>query len=107
MKNDYMVGTRLPKHLVRDLERIEQAEQADRSTTVRKLLAHAIDQWKLDHYATEYGHGKLSLARAAHEANVSLWEFQSYVRDHKITAQYDQEEFEHDLKTIYGRIAKS
>jgi len=35
-------GTRLPDTVVRDLEAIEQVEQADRSTTVRKLLSRAI-----------------------------------------------------------------
>jgi predicted HTH domain antitoxin len=59
----------------------------------------------LEHYATQYGQGKLSLARAAREAGVSLWEMQSYVREQKIPAQYDHEEFEHDLKAIYGRLA--
>ena len=42
MKKDQMVGTRLPNTLVRDLETIEEIEQSDRSTTVRKLLHRAI-----------------------------------------------------------------
>jgi hypothetical protein len=42
MKKEQMVGTRLPDTVVRDLEAIEQVEQADRSTTVRKLLSQAI-----------------------------------------------------------------
>jgi hypothetical protein len=49
MKKERMVGTRLPETVVRDLEAIEQVEQADRSTTVRKLLSRAIEDWKLDH----------------------------------------------------------
>lgn len=104
MKQYTMVGARLPKELVRDLEAIEQAEQSDRSTTVRKLLAAAIDRWKLDYYAHQYGRGKVSLARAAREAGVSLWEMQSFVREQKIPAQYDREDFEHDLRTIYERL---
>ncbi len=69
-----MVGTRLPLDLVRELELIENVEQADRSTTVRRLLSKAIQQWKLEHYVRLYGDGKLTLARAAREAGVSLWE---------------------------------
>jgi hypothetical protein len=45
-----MVGSRLPPELIRDLEMIEKAEQSDRSTTVRKLLARATREWKLEHY---------------------------------------------------------
>lgn len=104
MKHETIVGTRLPKGLVRALEQIERIEQSDRSTTVRKLLSHAIDQWKLDYYAKQYGQEKISMARAARDAGVSIWEMQSYLRAHKIPAQYDREELEHDLKTIYARL---
>lgn len=97
-----MVGTRLPETIVRDLETIEEAEQADRSTTVRKLLYRAIQDWKLDHYARLYGDGKLTLARAAREAGVSLWEMMDHTRTKKIAAQYDLEDFQRDLKIVYA-----
>jgi predicted HTH domain antitoxin len=103
MKHEHMVGMRLPKALVRELERIEAAERADRSTTLRKLLTKAIEDWKLEHYAQQYGNGKLSLARAAREAGVSLWEFQDYVRAHKVPVQYDGADLEHDLNTIHAQ----
>ena len=100
MKKEQMVGTRLPDTVVRDLEAIEQVEQADRSTTVRKLLSRAIQDWKLDHYSRLYGRGKLTLARAAGEAGVSLWEMMDYLKSNKIAAQYDLEDFQRDLKTV-------
>jgi predicted HTH domain antitoxin len=99
MRKEQMVGTRLPDTVVRDLEAIEEVEQSDRSTTVRKLLSRAIQDWKLDHYSRLYGSGKLTLARAAREARVSLWEMMDYVKNKKITAQYDFEDFQRDLKT--------
>ena len=100
MRKEQMVGTRLPDTVVRDLEAIEEVEQSDRSTTVRKLLSRAIQDWKLDHYSRLYGSGKLTLARAAREAGVSLWEMMDYVKSKKITAQYDFEDFQRDLKTV-------
>ena len=87
MKKEQMVGTRLPETVVRDLEAIEQVEQSDRSTTIRKLLSRAIQDWKLEHYSRLYGGGKLTLARAAREAGVSLWEMMDHVKTRKITAQ--------------------
>src|SRR5438876_6818791 len=74
MKKEQMVGTRLPETVVRDLEAIEQVEQSDRSTTVRKLLSRAIQDWKLHHYSRLYGSGKLTLARAARGARGSIWD---------------------------------
>ena len=47
MKQECMVGARIPKTLVKALERIERAEETDRSTTVRKLLTRAIQDWNL------------------------------------------------------------
>lgn len=106
MRKEQMVGTRLPQDLVRELERIERTEQSDRSTTVRKLLARAIGEWKLDHYARLYGDGKLTLARAARDAGVSLWEMMDYVRSRKISVQYDLRDFEQDLKSVYARVRR-
>src|SRR2546422_40870 len=107
MKKEQMVGTRLPETIVRDLETIEEAEQSDRSTTVRKLLYRAIQDWKLDHYARLYGDGRLTLARAAREAGVSLWEMMDYTRTKKIAAQYDLEDFQRDLKIVYAGAKRS
>ena len=104
MKKEQMVGTRLPSELVRELAFIEEVEQSDRSTTVRRLLSKAIQQWKLEHYVRLYGDGKLTLARAAHDAGVSLWEMMDYARARKVPAQYDLEELQRDLGTIYGSL---
>jgi predicted HTH domain antitoxin len=97
MKHETMIGTRLPRELVRELERIERTEHTDRSTTVRKLLGNAVGQWKLEQAGKEYGQGRSSVARAARDAGVPVWEMIAYLRLHKISVQYDQEEFNHDL----------
>ena len=100
MKKERVVSTRLPLDLVRELELIEAVEQSDRSTTVRRLLSKAIQQWKLEHYARLYGDGKLTLARAARDAGVSLWEMMDYARARKVPAQYDLDDLNRDLGTI-------
>ena len=99
-----MVGTRLPLELLSELELIEDVEQSDRSTTVRRLLSKAIRQWKFDHYVRLYGEGKLTMARAAREAGVSLWEMMDYARTAKIPAQYDLEDLQRDVGMIYGSL---
>ena len=100
MKKDRMVGARLPLDLVQELELIEGVEQSDRSTTVRRLLSKAIVQWKLDHYAGLYGEDKLTLARAAREAGVSLWEMMEHTRARKVAVQYGLEDLRQDVGTI-------
>ena len=107
MKKEQMVGARLSSELVRELELIEDAEQSDRSTIVRRLLSQGVQQWKLEHYVRLYGDGKLTLARAARDAGVSLWEMMDYARTRKVPAQYDLEDFERDLGTIHGSLGVS
>ena len=107
MKKEQMVGARLPPELVRGLELIEDVEQSDRSTTVRRLLSQAIRQWKLEHYVRQYGDGKLTLARAARDAGVSVWEMMDYARARKVPAQYDLEDLERDLGTIRRSLGVS
>ncbi len=86
------------------MELIEDVEQSDRSTTVRRLLSKAIQQWKLEHYARLYGDGKLTLARAARDAGVSLWEMMEYARARKVPVQYDLEDLNRDLGTIQKNL---
>ena len=105
MRKEQMVGSRLPMELIRDLEMIERIEQSDRSKTVRKLLFKATRDWKMEYFATQYAQGKVSMARAATEAGVSLWEMMEYLRWKKIPSQYDFEEWERDLETVRGRVA--
>ena len=107
MKKEQMVGARLSPELVRSLELIGDVEQSDRSTIVRRLLSQAIQQWKLEHYVRLYGDGKLTLARAARDAGVSLWEMMDYARARKVPAQYDLEDLERDLGTIHGSLGVS
>jgi predicted HTH domain antitoxin len=105
VKKDQMVASRLPQELVRDLELIERYEQTDRSTTVRKLLSRGVAEWKLDFYGRQYGEGAMTLAKAAQEAGVSLWEMMDYARQRKIAAQYDLEDLQQDLETALGKAS--
>ncbi|MBI4287517.1 MAG: UPF0175 family protein [Chloroflexi bacterium] len=106
MKKEQMVGSRLPLELLKDLEMIERLEQTDRSTTVRKLLYRAVGEWKVEYFARQYGNGKLSLAKAAEESGVSLWEMVDYARQKKIASQYDLEEWRKDVQTVLRRVGK-
>ncbi len=103
---EQMVGSRLPENLIKDLELIESVEQTDRSTTIRKLLAKATREWKLQHFATQYAQGKASTSKAAADAGVSVWEMLEYLKQKKVPAQYDVEEFEQDLKAVAARVPK-
>ena len=54
----------------------------------------------LERCARQYGEGKVTLARAAREGGVSLWEMMDCVRARKVPAQYEVEDLKRDLERI-------
>ncbi|MEM3489726.1 MAG: UPF0175 family protein [Nitrososphaerota archaeon] len=81
-------------------------EQTDRSTVLRKLLYKAIAEWKKEYAAKLYSEGRITLERAAMEANVSVREMMEYLKHKKIPAQYDIEDLEEDMRNFYKRMAE-
>lgn len=61
---------------------------------------------KCSNAARLYQENKVTLARAAEDAGVSVREMMEYLRQKKIPMQYDLEDFEKDLRGIYARSGK-
>jgi predicted HTH domain antitoxin len=106
MKKGELVATRLPGNLVSDLKKIENVEQSDRSTVLRKLLYRAVTDWKKEYAARLYAEGKLTLERAAMDSGVSVREMLEYLKTRKISTQYDVDDLEEDMKSFYKRIGR-
>jgi len=51
-----------------------------------------------------YAEGKVTLERAAMDADVSVREMMEYLKDRKIPAQYSVEDLEEDMKRFYRRF---
>ena len=93
-----IVSTRVPDNMAKDLEEIEKEEKADRATVVRKLLAKAITEWKLERALVLYSSGKVTLWKASKIAGLTLWEMMEIVRDRKVSFQYAYEDFREDFE---------
>jgi predicted HTH domain antitoxin len=106
MKKEEMVAARLPEGLVSDIKKIEDVEQTDRSTVLRRLLYKAVIDWKKEYAAKLYSEGKITLERAAMEVGISVREMMEYFKQRKIPAQYDLEDLEEDMKNFYRRMAE-
>lgn len=104
MKKEELVAARLPAPLVSELKKIEDVEQSDRSTVVRKLLSRAVSEWRREHAAKRYSSGRVSLERAAAEAGVSVREMMQYLKENKISGQYDLDDLDEDLKNYYSAL---
>jgi predicted HTH domain antitoxin len=93
-----IVSTRVPDEMAKDLEEIEKEEKADRATVVRKLLARAIAEWKLERALALYCDGGITLWKAAGIAGLSLWEMMEIVRKRKVPFRYAYEDFRKDFE---------
>ncbi len=106
MKKEHLIASRVPPDLVVELQKIEETEHVDRSTAIRRLLYSAVRDWKLEYATKLYRENKVTLGRAAEDAGVSVREMMEHLKQKRVPAQYDLEDFEHDLKGIYARIEK-
>lgn len=95
-----IITTRLPDEFVVKINYIAKQENIDVSTAMRKLLANAIKEWKIEQALERYKKGELSFGEAVRFAEISPWDFPGLLKQKKICVNYDFEELEEDLKTI-------
>lgn len=93
-----VIAARFPKSSARELEKIAEEEQVDKSTVIARALHRYIKEWKLEKALTLYQMGKVTLWKAARMADVSLWEIMDIVRQRKIHAHYTFEDFREDFE---------
>lgn len=93
-----IVSTRVPEEIAKDLKEIEGEEKTDRATVVRKLLARAIQQWKMERALRLYREGKVTLWRAAKLAGVTLREMMDLAAKEGIQFQYTRKDLEEDIE---------
>ncbi len=92
-----VISTRVPEQLAKDLKEIEEEEKADRATVIRKLLANAIQQWKIQKALRLYREGKVTLWRAARLAGITLREMMELAVKEGIRFQYTEKDLEEDI----------
>jgi predicted HTH domain antitoxin len=84
----YSMGTvsaRVPDDLESELEAYLDAEQLDRSTAVRRLLAEGLETWRQEQALDKLDAGEVSFTRAAEIAGMSTWDFARLAKEHDVT----------------------
>ncbi|MBM3934437.1 MAG: hypothetical protein FJ319_09075 [SAR202 cluster bacterium] len=105
-KKEEMVASRVSSEILEGLRKVEEVEQVDRSTAIRKILYAGLKEWKLEHAAKLYRENVVTMSRAAFEAGVTIWEMMDYLHAKKIPMQYDLEDLEHDLAEIKRLVSE-
>ena len=98
------ISVRLGKALLKDLSQIEKNWQADRSEAIRRLLAKAVNSWKIQNVLEKLRMHKVSIGKAAEECELSLWEMIDIAKENGIDwTGYSKQDLERDLKVLGGK----
>ena len=98
------ISVRLDEGVLRDLSIIEKRWQTDRSESIRRLLAEAVQSWKIKDTLDKLRQHKVSIGKASKECDISLWEMLDLVRKNNIDwTEYSKEDLEKDLNALEGR----
>lgn len=86
------IGIRLPKELLKQIEKISKEEMEDRSTIIRKLVMKGYRDFLRMKSAEEYKKGNITITEAAHKAELTLWEMEKYLVGQGYKSDYSIED---------------
>jgi len=100
------LNIRVPLEMMAEIEEIARQEDLGKTDVARRLLHDGIKHWKLEYALKLYREGRVSKARAAEMAGVSIYEIVDLVRERSIPLQYSLEEAMEDIKTMLERVGE-
>ena len=93
-----VVAARLPKEVVREIERIALEEKLDKSSVMARATDLYIREWRLGKAMRLYDEGRVTVLKAASLADRSIWEFLDELEKKKMPIRYWAEEFIEDFE---------
>lgn len=95
------ISVRLESNILKDLSKVENKWQTDRSEAIRRLLANAVKNWKIKDALERLKERKITISEAAKDAEVSLWEMIDLAKHENIDwIEYNKEDLKRDLKLL-------
>jgi len=92
-----LIGVRVPKDIVNDINYLAEEEQLDKSTVVRRLLGGAVSTELLNLALKKYANREVSIGRAAELSRLPLADFMAAAAEKKITINYSVKNFREDI----------
>lgn len=89
---------RLPDDLFKEIERISEEEQLDKSAVARRLLEKAVREHRMDSAVDTYREGTTTLRSAAEKAGVPLRAFIHELSRREVPLAYGPKDLEEDLQ---------
>jgi predicted HTH domain antitoxin len=100
------LNIRIPQKLARELEDLAQTEHIAKIDIARQLLWEGVARRKQELALRLYAGGKITKARAAEIAGVSLWEMVDLVERQGVRWDYSIEEAKAEIKEVMKQAAR-
>jgi len=92
------LAVRIPEEIEKEILEVVEREKLDKATAVRTLLEMGIAEWRKQTALELLRDGKVTFARAAEMAKLSLWEFADLVKQRNVEwVRYTPEEMEREI----------
>jgi len=93
------LAVRIPKEIEREILEVAEREKLDKATVVRTFLEMGMEEWRKQTALEFLRDGKVTFAKAAEMAKLSLWEFADLVKQRNVEwVRYTPEEIEKEIK---------
>jgi predicted HTH domain antitoxin len=92
------LAVRIPAETEKEILEVVEREKLDKATAVRTLLEMGIAEWRKQTALELLRDGKVTFARAAEMAKLSLWEFADLVKQRNVEwVRYTPDEIEGEI----------
>jgi len=96
------LAVRIPEEIEKEIQEVIEREGLDKATAVRTLLQLGIGEWRKQKALELLRDGKVTFAKAAEIAKLSLWEFVDLVKQRNIEwVSYTPEEIDKEFKEAF------
>lgn len=92
------IVARVEDPLAKDIEFFSKIEKLDKSAVIRRLLAKAVKEEKIELALKRYRKNEISIAGAAEIANIPLADMLRIAAENKIPLHYSKEDLLRDFK---------
>ena len=101
------LAVRIPKEIEKEILEVVEREKLDKATAVRTLLEMGIVEWRKQTALELLRDGKVTFAKAAEMAKLSLWEFADLVKQRNVEwVRFTPEEIEKEIKEASAAESK-
>lgn len=90
----------MDEELLKKLDKMSEEKSLDRSTLMRRLLKKGYEIAEKEKAAEKYKQGKITLTKAAEEAETTVWEMEKFLVESGYKSEYSIKDLEREISEL-------